>query len=486
MNHLADPAAERAVLAGICKHGSNCYFDIADILGPNTFTIDSNCVIYKCLKKIYTDDANAIIDLALIRSAAHQIGLSHIVEQPDELKHLQAIMKFPVEQTNVGKFAAKIRKLEIGRLCYDKLEEIKGTLLDIKGDESITSILSLVEEPIFDFATLFNDVQNDPELIGEDLDEFLKDLVDNQVEQVGFSTGYPLYDRAIGGGLRRGTFNLVGARTKCGKSIMLENIGIHIASVLNLPVLYLDTEMNREDHRYRMFGMMSEVPVNDIETGKFAKSSHDTAAVKKQANKIKNMRYWYENISGRPFEEQLAIMRRWLVKEVGFRADGTANDCVIIYDYLKLMSSEGLGSDMKEYQMLGFQTTGLHNFAARYQLPIMSAIQLNRDGINKESTEAASGSDRIVWLCSNFSILKKKSDEEIAADGIQNGNRKLVPIACRHGAGLDEGDYINMTIKKDCLKLVEGKLRSELGRSSVQQDGFMKKDDNDDEIPFDG
>ena len=45
---------------------------------------------------------------------------------------------------------------------------------------------------------------------------------------------------------------------------------------------------------------------------------------------------------------------------------------------------------------------------------------LFRDGITKESTDTASGSDRIVWLCSNFTIYKRKSDEEIAKDGPEN------------------------------------------------------------------
>ena len=69
----------------------------------------------------------------------------------------------------------------------------------------------------------------------------------------------------------------------------------------------------------------------------------------------------------------------------------------------------------------------------------LTFIQLNRDGITKESTDTASGSDRIIWLCSNFTIYKRKSDEEIAKDGPENGNRKLVPVISRHGEGYTAG-----------------------------------------------
>lgn len=483
MNILADAAAERAVLAGIIKHGSDTYFDVVDLLNADTFTIDSNLYIFKCLQKIFKDDPNSIIDLASINSAAHQLGLSHIFQSADELKHLQSVSKFPVAKENVGKFATKIRKLQIARLFDLKLDDIKTSLLDIKGDESLSHILNLVEEPLFALTSLCDDNKNEPELISGGLDDLIKTLAEGQGKPIGVSTGWAVYDNAIGGGLRKGTFNLIGARTGVGKTIALENAGIHIAGKLDIPVLYMDTEMDTEQHQARMLAMVSGLGLTYIETGKFIDDTDSLRKLKAAQATIDSWKYHYVNISGLPFEEQLAIMRRWVVKKVGLNQDGTAKDCVIIYDYLKLMSAEGLGADMKEYQLLGLQTTALHNFAARYKLPILSAIQLNRDGIDKETTAAASGSDRIIWLCSNFSILKMKSDDEISKDGIKEGNRKLVTLKCRHGAGLSAGDYINFTIDKLNLRMTEGKTRSELGDSDKDIEGFEVQDDQD-SVPF--
>jgi hypothetical protein len=39
---LCDPAAERAVLAGVYNYGESAYLDIADIIQESSFTIDSN------------------------------------------------------------------------------------------------------------------------------------------------------------------------------------------------------------------------------------------------------------------------------------------------------------------------------------------------------------------------------------------------------------------------------------------------------------
>ena len=147
-----------------------------------------------------------------------------------------------------------------------------------------------------------------------------------------------------------------------------------------------------------------------------------------------------------PLPEQLSIIRRWLAREVGINDQGKANNCVIIYDYLKIMDSAEIKGDMKEYQVLGFLMSSLHNFAIKYEIPVLAFVQLNRDGITKESTDTASGSDRIIWLCSNFTIYKRKSDEEIAKDGPENGNRKLVPVIARHGEGLEPVSYTHLTL----------------------------------------
>jgi hypothetical protein len=173
---------------------------------------------------------------------------------------------------------------------------------------------------------------------------------------------------------------------------------------------------------------------------------------------------------------------------VGLNDDGTAKDCVIFYDYLKLMDSAGISQDLKEYQVLGFMMTSLHNFATRYKVPVVAFVQLNRDGITKESTDTASGSDRIIWLCSNFSIFKRKTPEEISEDGPENGNRKLVPLISRHGGGLDDNDYINCHMKGWCAKITEGKTRIEISRGAKEQnDGFIvdsEYDNNEQTIPF--
>ena len=428
-------------------------------------------------------DSSTGIDLPTILSSAKEIGLDELLSNKEEVNHLSAIMKFPVLLNNVRKMGAKVRKLQIARMMYDQLESTKEKYTNVKGDEPISQILGIAEESIFDFTSLLNDNDDSPQKVFGDVEERLDSLCANPIDQVGIPTGFDRYDFAIGGGLRRGTVNVIGARPKVGKTLFAENVGIHIAKHLGIPVLNLDTEMTKKDHQDRGMAMLTEVAINDIETGSFSTNSYKNQKIRDAAKEVKDIPYFHKSIGGKPFEDQLSIMRRWLAKEVGVNKQGRAKDCVIVYDYLKIMESSEISKDMKEYQLLGFLMTSLHNFAIRYEVPVLAFVQLNRDGITKESTDTASGSDRIIWLCSNFSIYKSKSDEEIAKDGPENGNRKLVPVIARHGEGLADKDYINVNMIGKYAKLVEGKTAFELedGTSLISDDPMEVQNDD---IPF--
>lgn len=485
---LSDPSVERAILSIVLKNGDSAYAEIADILNENSFTIDSNKFIFKCIKNICENSSVSSIDIPSIYSAAKELGFDGLLDKKEEIQHLKAILDFPTNQENLIKFAAKIKKLEIARKLLNELKNAQEKVASVNGSESITNILNIAEDAVFSISSSLDDTDNAPSHVSSGLDDYIQDLIDNPISQVGISTGFPAYDHAIGGGLRKSTINVIAARPKTGKTLLADNMGFYIANKLKIPVLNLDTEMTKEDHLNRLLAMITEIEISKIETGKFSESTVYNQKIQKAIEELKDTPLYYKPIAGKPFEEQVSIMKRWIIKEVGLNSDGTAKPCVIFYDYLKLMDSAGISQDMKEYQVLGFMMTSLHNFACKYKIPVVAFVQLNRDGITKESTDTASGSDRIIWLCSNFSIFKRKSDEEIAEDGANNGNRKLIPLISRHGPGLDENDYINCHMRGWCAKINEGRTRIEIvnGINTGGKDDFGFEEPQDEEaISFD-
>lgn len=455
--NLTDVGAERAVLAGLFAYGLEAYVEVSDIIDHKTFGNYNNQILYKCIEKIMENEAE--VDVPSILSAAQQLGFYESVNTKQELEYISSLMKFPIKKENIVNFAAQIKKFEFARKIKNLADKIGKDVESINGDESINEIIGIMENPMVEFLRQ-DSVSEKPQKIGKDIDEYFDYLVENRCDQIGIPTGFPRYDAAIGGGLRRKCVDLVSARPKVGKSVFADNVAINVASS-GVPVLMLDTEMSKEDHLNRIIANISGVPINEISTGKFSEDQEKTLAVKLAIDKIKNMPYTYVSVAGAPFEQILNTIKRWIMQEVGQDDNGRTNDCVVIYDYLKLMSSSSISNNIQEYQALGFQITSLHNLAVKYDFPCLSFVQLNRDGITKESTDAVSGSDRLIWLCTSFSIFKVKSAEEIAEDGPNAGNRKLVPIVSRHGAGMEDGNYINMKMFGDKAKLDELRTRDE-------------------------
>jgi len=468
---LQDAAAERAVLAGLCQYGLDCYLDI-DFITADHFNDEMNQILFNCIHKSISN--NSKVELSSILSAANDLGVQEHVNSKQEISFIRSLFNFPIHKDNAGIHAAKIAKLKLARDLKKTLKTCENDLNSISGDEDIMDLISKVEEPILDAtADIYQSSNKNTEIIGNDIEDYISYLAENPCDIAGIPTGFTAYDLAIGGGLRRKSVDLIAARPKVGKSMFGDAVAINVAQNSNIPVLMLDTEMSKEDHLNRMLANLSGVDINKISTGKFSENEIEKEKVRAAGDKLKSIPYHYISIAGQSFENILAVMRKWIYQHVGFDENGKTKDCLLVYDYLKLMGSESISSSMQEYQVLGFQITKLHNFCVKYDVPCLSFVQLNRDGITKESTDVVSGSDRLIWLCTSFSIFKMKSDEEIADDGVEAGNRKLVPVVARHGEMLDSGDYISMNMYGSIGKLVEGRTRNEIHNSNRNRDeGF--------------
>ena len=481
---INNSASERAVLSGVIQHGSDAFIDIDDIITVDTFTVEENQILYACIKKVLANSAT--IDLPSILSAANDLGLESWFENQISSNHIKAISGFDISLENVRHHAVKLKKLEIARQISLQAKHIISNISEVTGDETVDEIINVAESPIFELsASLNGSVEDKPLILGDEVEDYIRHLEENPSDILGLSSGFAKYDAAIGGGFRRKCVDLIAARPKVGKSMLAGNVALHIAGTLGIPVLFLDTEMSKEDHMNRLIAKNSGVDINDIAAGRFVKNSGTRERVRQAVEKLKDAPLSYIAIAGKPFEETLSIMRRWIIKNVGYDENGRVNDCIIIYDYLKLMTSDKINNNMQEFQVLGFQITELHNFCVRYDCPCLSFVQLNRDGITKESTDVVSGSDRLIWLCGSFSNFKRKSDEEIAEDQGESGNRKLIPIEARHGPGLEDYDYINIAMQGSIASIVEKETKREV-QSGVNQhsEGFLTEGTEGEESPF--
>jgi replicative DNA helicase len=457
---LRDTWGETNVLATVLRFGQDCFYELDGILTPETFVIPENQTIWHCLDWAFKQNDHKTIDQTVLGSAAAAINQPDFFKSPDLAAHLRAIERAKDGMAESArpealKIARGLRKLWVARKLRDTLEGAAVSMNGATTDWPLDKILATAEDPVFTAtselaATAGQSVQR----LGEGVETYLQYLQDRQGAPVGLSTGFTEYDAAIGGGLRRKTVNLIGARPKTGKTVFGANVALYVSRILGVPVLYLDTEMSREDHLTRLICCLTHgtdeltpVTINELERFTFAEppKGEVTAEGKPrlsgaesvpEAGKIlKDLELDFVSIAGQPFEETLGLMRRWVAKKVGRNQKGKVRDCLIVFDYLKLMSSETLSAkNLQEYQAMGFMATALHNFAVAWDVPILAFVQLNRE-------HEVSQSDRLIWLASNWSIFERV-DESQQLIGLERYERRLVPKFQRHGAGLKGEDHI--------------------------------------------
>lgn len=475
---------EKHLISSLITHGFKAYSEISDIITDGTFVADSHACFYRAAEAVFKTHGDIPkLDYPILLSGANSIGLNGFFEKKEEKAYLKTLKEYPTDFTSVKVIGAKLRKLEVTRTIREQLKHIDQQLSVVTGEEKFIDILGLVEKPILDFGQLIRGSdKKGPQLIFKNIKAYIQHLIDNPRQQVGISSGFPKYDKAIGGGFRPGTVSVIASRLKIGKSSIADCVAYNVGSN-GIPVLLLDSEMSEDEHFPRMVASVSGVPIYDIERGVL--TPDQLTKVNKATDILERLPYHYHSICGEPFEETISEMRRWLLTQVGLDGNGHAKPCVIILDYLKLQSGEGISKNMAEYMLLGLLTTSFVNFANKYKVPCLTFAQVNRDGIdiNNIDTGVIAGSDRISWFASNVTLFRAKSEEEINDQIAQNHkpyNRCFHFLACRHGPGLDIGDWLNIDFNTRCCKINEGLTRFELEKSNKQsykKDKIVDEDD---------
>ena len=461
---IRDVAVERALLAGVLNYGKDVFYDVDDVVNSNCFTEELNQVIYKSIKYAFEQNADAELDVATVMSAANQLKMDSELKKPTGQKYLSSIFQFPIKAENVRSMGVRLKKLQLARQLLYKLQLAETELQSITGAESVESIISIPEKALFEFSGQLTGTESSIVKLGEDALEFVEHLANNPREIIGISSGIPSYDHFSGGGFRRGNTSLVAARTKTGKSQLSLAVGLYVTKTLGIPVLYLDTEMSKESQTIRALANLSGVTVDCIEKGQFGKNPFAKNKTKEAAETLGSIPLYYANIAGQNIEETLSMCRRWLHKTVGVDANGRRKDCLIIYDYLKLMDSEELET-IAEWQALGFLLMKINNFMIKYDAACLALGQLNKDGIDNVSIKAIAGSDRLSHYASTISMLKPKSEEEIVADN-GNGNLKLHILLTRYGIGMPPTQYINIRFRGELSRMEEVSLEEDFSETT--------------------
>lgn len=440
---LRDPGREMQLLGTIFKNGQDAYIDSSAILDSNDFTSSINRVIYTSMKYLADDPNFSGYNIENIKLQADKLGFKDTFKDKKSCEYLENLEFVNLNKDDISLFSYHVKKLSHVRQMHDRYIKAISYLENINGEEKLSDIIKCTEENVLDYTN--NIHENKLESLSENIEQYIQQSMDNPIiQEVGVPTGFPIYDDLIGN-IRKAGVNIIASRSGKGKSFLALNIARNIA-LSGKRVLYLDTEMNLQSQQLRLLCIDSLCPLSKFETGEFKEYKELRDAVAESGKRLKDIPFDYQSVAGMSHVEILSIARRWLVKNVKVNNQGQYNDCIILYDYFKLMSSDQIKNNLAEFQILGFIITDTHNFAQKYNVPVLAFAQQNRDGINNTDSGTLALSDRLLWLTSSLSFLIDKTNADIEMGSTFSfGNKKLLINKARNSSSMEtEGDYINI------------------------------------------
>jgi len=207
----------------------------------------------------------------------------------------------------------------------------------------------------------------------------------------GISTGFDRYDRMTSG-LHDGELTIVAARPGMGKTALVVNMAINVASPQQLEnardpndrweepgygVVVFTLEMPREQIVNRMLCSEARVDVSRVRTGMLTPS--DWSKLTQSAAHLANLNLWVDDTPAMSIFEIRSKVRR-LQAEFD-KVDPATGDKkqrigLVVVDYLQLM--RGRDNAHSREQEISEISRGLKQLAKELSLPVIALSQLNR------------------------------------------------------------------------------------------------------------
>lgn len=186
----------------------------------------------------------------------------------------------------------------------------------------------------------------------------------DEKQMTGIRFGYPELEEALDGLQKRRCYG-IGARTKMGKTILLENISTNVA-LDGLAVGVWSIEMGELEWGTRMLSHVSGVPEIRIKRGKML-TDEDWTRYTVAVKDIRDLRH-------RIYDNPSASLERIAAQAMMLKARGELD--LIVVDYLQIMemSEKGERRDLD----VGHNSWGLKQLAKRLDVPVVYAFAIGR------------------------------------------------------------------------------------------------------------
>jgi len=410
------PGDERTVLS-YCFKSVDYFYELTSKLTERDFLSPEHQLLYAMFSG-FINEGVTTLDMSMVINQAQSNGIMDLL---GGVGYVQSIGNIQAAHENFKVYVNNVLEASTKFQTHLALTQHINTIeANAQSGLSGAELISKVEANMLDMSSI-SLLNEDPIQFGDGLATYLEERRNKKILMTGLSTGYPILDRQIDG-LIPGTLMVVAARKKMGKSAFLTNVALFNAFKSGVPTLYIDTELTYMEWQTRALSILSGVKEREIKHGGY--SDEQMRKLEWAAKVISKGKVYHKYMPGYSVDKVVSLCKKYKLKEdIG----------LIVFDYLKEPELSSTDGTRREHQLLGDITTKLKDLAGILNLPVLSAVQLNRQNDIADS-------DRIARFGDIITIWGVRTDEEKEKAGPEGGSYKLhIKDTRRGGSTCEEG-----------------------------------------------
>lgn len=425
--------SESGVIATLIQHPDFIFY--SEQLLPMHFTNTGNKCMYMAVRNLVRDKGIFTIDpyniVSYLNSSEKTKEFAGVLtlDKLNELMEMSDVLaRHTVEEYKL--LANNVLDAAFRRNTFQKLRECEELCTKDSVEDIEQKIYNTIDDLMLEYSTA-NEVPQ------------YKDLIDGCWEEIksrqgnGYA-GIPFKFKTLNeyATIEPGELFIFAAEAKQGKSMMLLNCAIDLLKQ-DLAVLYLDSELNTRLFTARVLAHLSGVEYKKLTSGAYNEDELKRIEQAKEWMKTRKFTHIYI-----PMFDQQSIYSA--VKKV-YHTQGID---VLIVDYFK---GSGDGDAFDSYQELGrFVDLVKNKICGDMGICGVGAAQATVNGKVADSA-------KIGRNASTIALIQDKTPEEMEADGVECGNKKLRVILNRNGMQHASGEYIDFQFDGNHISYEEAK-----------------------------
>lgn len=432
-DEIVSTDSEAGIIASLIHNPEFSFY--SEHLLPNHFAAKDNGYVYTAIcnlarNGIRTIDPYNILECLESSEATRGYAKELSIDRLNELVDMSRILaRNSIEEYKM--LVANVMDAAFRRDAFQKLQDCLALCYNRQETDIEHKIYNIID----DVMTEYSAADEIPKFC-DVVDELWEDI---ERHQDGNESGIPFKFPTLNEYVRiePGELVVLGAPAKGAKSMFMLNEAVDILKQ-GKSVMYIDSELSSRMFLCRLVSHLTGIEFSRIRSGRY--NEEEGQRIREQIAWVKQQKLVHM---------YMPIFQRDTIYTAVKKIDHQFGHLdVLIVDYLK---STGDADAYATYAELGKLTDMIKNdLAGKMDIAALAAAQLTAAGKLADSAKIARNASTIM-------VMLDKTPEEMEADGIDCGNKKLMVQLNRNGMQHAAGEYLDVFFNGNIVMLTEAK-----------------------------